>query len=144
MGGMFQSATSFNQDISSWITTNVVSFIGMFAFAASFNQDISMWSVGSACSLGIVFYGASSFNQDLNPWQQQLVRKDCFDGRAPDVAEMFLGSACPVQTTTLPGDFCQVACGNPGKAEFNAVGTSFPQGQYGQLYSAVRCILHNQ
>jgi hypothetical protein len=34
----------------------------------------------------------------------------------------------------------EAACGGVHEAEFNANG--FPQGQYGELYTAVRCILH--
>jgi hypothetical protein len=36
------------------------------------------------------------------------------------------------------------ACGGTGQANFNAIGTNFQQGEYGELYSAVRCILNGQ
>jgi hypothetical protein len=35
-------------------------------------------------------------------------------------------------------------CGASGHAKFNAVGTNHPQGYDGELYCAVRCILHNR
>ena len=47
MEGMFNSATDFNQDISSWDVSNVIDMEGMFYYAESFNQDISDWDVSS-------------------------------------------------------------------------------------------------
>jgi surface protein len=142
MSYMFLDATVFNQDISTWITTNVVSLASMFAYAQAFNQplsswdtksatdvsymfsnayafqqDISSWSVGASCDFSYAFTYAPKFNQNLNPWEQQLVGKNC-NGHAPIVTNMFLGSGCPVQDATIPGDFCQLApsampSGNP-------------------------------
>ena len=47
MYGMFEGATSFNQDISKWDVGNVTNMVGMFAYATSFNQDISNWDLYS-------------------------------------------------------------------------------------------------
>jgi hypothetical protein len=105
---MFQYARVFNQNISSWTTTNVVTFAGMFNNASTFDQDISSWNVRASCKFSGVFYLATSFNQNLNAWEQQLVGKNC-NGHAPDVSLMFTYSACPVKVATIPGDFCQLA-----------------------------------
>ena len=94
--GMFRSAYSFNQDISSWntgaVTTMESMFNGAFAFnnggqalawtdtgavtdmkymfygAASFNQDISSWNTGAVTTMMGMFENARSFNQDISSW----------------------------------------------------------------------------
>lgn len=61
----FRYAYDFNQDISSWDTSNITNMGYMFRYANSFNQDISNWDTGNVKYMNYMFDGASSFNQDL-------------------------------------------------------------------------------
>ena len=68
MSNMFFGATSFNQDISTWSTSNVTNMMGMFNDATLFNQDISTWNVSSVTNMADMFAFASNFNKPLNTW----------------------------------------------------------------------------
>jgi len=76
MQGMFQAATNFNGDISTWDVSNVTSgnqFREMFYGASSFNSDISTWDMSNATNVSKMFEGASSFNQDIGSWNVSSV-----------------------------------------------------------------------
>ncbi|WP_338987186.1 BspA family leucine-rich repeat surface protein [Spiroplasma endosymbiont of Dasysyrphus albostriatus] len=65
---MFYRARKFNQDISNWNTSNVTNMTGMFETASSFNQDISNWNTSNVTNMTGMFETASSFNQDISNW----------------------------------------------------------------------------
>lgn len=73
MNYMFSGATAFNQDLSSWDVSNVLSMANMFSGATSFNGDIATWNVSSVTNMNSMLYNASSFNQILGGWDVQLV-----------------------------------------------------------------------
>ncbi|MDY0347524.1 MAG: BspA family leucine-rich repeat surface protein [Tenuifilaceae bacterium] len=75
---MFSGCTSFNQDISGWEVSNVVSMELMFSDCASFNQDISSWSIGSVTTMDGMFTNTTlstvNYNNILIGWAAQTVK----------------------------------------------------------------------
>tara|TARA_R110000772_G_scaffold136882_2_gene245662 strand:+ start:816 stop:2231 length:1416 start_codon:yes stop_codon:yes gene_type:complete len=71
-GGVWQTPTQFNQDISSWDVSNVTTMAGMFSYAESFNQDIGNWDVSSVVDMQMMF-ASSVFNQDISNWDVSSV-----------------------------------------------------------------------
>ncbi|MDD3084176.1 MAG: BspA family leucine-rich repeat surface protein [Candidatus ainarchaeum sp.] len=68
MAGLFEYATSFNQDIGNWDVSNVTNTSRMFSSAMSFNQDIGGWDVSKVTNMSQMFFDALSFNQDIGNW----------------------------------------------------------------------------
>jgi surface protein len=66
--GMFNSATAFNQNISSWNVSNVAVMEGMFVNATSFDQNIGIWNVSNVANMSNMFSGATAFNQNISSW----------------------------------------------------------------------------
>lgn len=70
---MFGAASSFNGDISGWITTNVTNMSYMFAVATSFNGDLSEWDTTNVTDMSAMFYQAEMFNSDISGWDTSNV-----------------------------------------------------------------------
>jgi surface protein len=66
---MFRSAAIFNQDISSWNTTNVTNMESMFRSANQFNQNISSWNVINVTSATDFSLNAAQKGTQANNWQ---------------------------------------------------------------------------
>ena len=75
MSFMFDGS-SFNQDISSWDTSNVTTMDYMFGENTTFNQPIGAWNVSNVTNITQMFRLAGSFNQDLSNWDVTNVT-DC-------------------------------------------------------------------
>ena len=73
MSNMFDSASSFNGDLSSWDVSKVTDMSDMFIFAYDFNGNLSSWDVSSVTNMNDMFAVANSFNQPLNDWDVSSV-----------------------------------------------------------------------
>ena len=80
MLNMFLQAHNFNQDISYWDTAQVINISGMFSQATSFNQDIGNWDVSNVTNMKYMFNEAVSFNQNIGNWDT---------GQVTDMSLMF-------------------------------------------------------
>ena len=109
MGFMFSGATSFNQNISSWNVSKVVSMIDMFSNAISFNQPLNSWNTSSVTNMNEMFSGASSFNQNISSWNTSsvLYMNAMFNG-----ASSFNQSLSPWSTSNVI-DANFIFCGCP-------------------------------
>ena len=83
MSRMFSDASSFNGDISSWDVSSVDNMSNMFFSAFDFDGDLSRWNVSSVTSMSNMFFFASSFNGDLSSWDVSSV---------DDMSNMFVGA----------------------------------------------------
>ena len=83
----YNSGSSFNGNISTWITSAVTNMSFMFNNATSFNGNISTWDTSNVTTMRSMFNGASAFNQSLthigNSWNLENVT---------DMTAMFSGA----------------------------------------------------
>jgi len=77
---LFLQKANFNQDISSWDTSNFTSMASMFAGSdyqtqveMSFNQDISAWDTSKVTSMDNMFFFCKSFDQPIGDWDTSSV-----------------------------------------------------------------------
>jgi surface protein len=138
MKAMFDGASSFNGNISSWNTAAVTDMSYMFHGASSFNpDDLSNWDTSAVASMKSMFDGASSFNgnilnNDQSKWDTSAVTNmiEMFKGATSfsqnlcawkdsfpysNATHMFKDSGCTFKddpTSAMQGPFCASSCTN--------------------------------
>lgn len=80
---LFYGATSFNQDLSTWDTSNVTNMSSAFNGATAFNKSLTGWDTSKVTNMSIMFYNASAFNQPISSWNTANVT---------DMSNMFYGT----------------------------------------------------
>ena len=77
---MFQSVTAFNQPLNDWDVSSVTTMFRMFSGVTAFNQPLNNWDVSSVTIMSEMFIGATVFNRPLNNWDVSSVTdmKDMF------------------------------------------------------------------
>jgi surface protein len=76
MSELFHVATTFNEPIDSWDTSNVTSINGMnhmFNGAYEFNYPIDNWDTSNVKSMNSMFNGAYKFNEPIGSWNTSKV-----------------------------------------------------------------------
>ena len=94
---LFANFPDFNQDISSWDTSNVTWMQAMFLGANSFNQDIGSWDTSNVTNMHSMFYNnrnrTYNFNQDISSWDTSNVT---------DMSNMFLSKSGYIHAFNQP------------------------------------------
>ena len=70
---MFEGATSFNGNLSSWDVSSVTDMRGMFRGTTSFDRPLNDWDVSSVTDMSRMFWSATSFDRPLNVWDVSSV-----------------------------------------------------------------------
>ena len=68
MEEMFKDCEVFNQPIGNWDVSNVKNMKNMFRSAVAFNQSVGNWNVSNVENMASMFHRAKAFNQPLHQY----------------------------------------------------------------------------
>lgn len=105
MEEMFSTAEAFNQPLNEWDVSNVTNMKDMFDSAISFNQPLNSWNVSNVNTMRAMFVGAEIFNQPLNEWDVSNVSDMGFMFNLAISFNQDLSSWCVEQIPSEPTDF---------------------------------------
>jgi surface protein len=64
-----QPPSTFNEDLSGWDTTNVISMAGIFSFCTAFTgRGLEKWNVAKVTNFSYAFAWAFAFNGNISQW----------------------------------------------------------------------------
>lgn len=73
LSGMFYGASTFNQDISDWDTSQVNTLLNTFAHATAFDQNLCGWDTAAVQIMASTFAYAKAYNQSMDCWDTSSV-----------------------------------------------------------------------
>ena len=105
-GGYYQAAVpeGFNDDITNWDTSNVLSMEEVFSGWPAFNQDISSWDVSNNNDFSFMFRGATSFmlNEVINKQKGYYENKVPFGPKGDYITSPAISVPVSYTHLTLP------------------------------------------
>jgi len=105
VSSIFNSATSFNQDISIWDTSNITNMYGMFAQAYAFNQNIGNWNTANVTDMNSMFSNATAFNHNIGNWNTANVTNMSYMFANASAFNQNIGSWNITKVTDMTGMF---------------------------------------
>ena len=109
--GTFGGALVFNNGGQplNWDMSNITNFASMFQSSSSFNQDIGSWDMSSAVDISSMFYGAAAFNNggsaSINNWNTSSVANMSNTFRAPSAFNQPIGNWDTSSVTNMSAMF---------------------------------------
>jgi len=91
MNNLFNSKSTFNDNIGGWDTSNVTKMNNMFFQASVFNQDIGTWDTSKVINMGLMFFKATAFNKPIGDWDTSKVNTMTYMFRGATKFNQYIG-----------------------------------------------------